>query len=48
MITFLSRVAAPVDHFNVAFAVHNGNIKGSSVDEYEVPLGVVITVTSDN
>ena len=50
MITFLFRVLLLLLIIpNIAFAATNGNIKGSIVDEYEVPLpGVVITVTSDN
>ena len=50
MITFLFRVLLLLLIIpNVAFAATNGNIKGSIVDEYEVPLpGVIITVTSDN
>ena len=34
---------------SIAFGATNGNIKGTIVDEYEVPLpGVVITITSEN
>jgi hypothetical protein len=34
---------------SIAYGATNGNIKGSVVDEYEVPLpGVLITITSDN
>jgi hypothetical protein len=34
---------------SIAFGATNGNIKGTVVDEYEVPLpGVLITISSDN
>ena len=34
---------------SIAFGATNGNIKGTIVDEYEVPLpGVLIVISSDN
>jgi len=50
MITLLFRVLLLLLIIpGIAFGATNGNIKGTIVDEYEVPLpGVIITVTSDN